>query len=146
MTEFNDHQYVFVYGTLKEGFANHNHFLGQSEFVADACTQERYRFLSLGAFPAVHLPNNEDMPCFHVHGEVYKASPRTMVMLDRLEGNGTLYQRHLRPVEVVLDGTVRVLHAWIYEILDHTCDDYCKPNEFLDLGHNTRSWYGRCYG
>lgn len=76
-----DKPYVFVYGSLKRGFFNHDHYLKGSTQIAVDVWLEDHALVHLGAFPAMYKANN-----FRVKGEVYQVSLDTLKALDRLEG------------------------------------------------------------
>lgn len=103
--------YVFVYGTLKEGFPNHC-LMNGSRRVAEA-TLHGFAMYSIGGYyPGVVRGIGR------ITGEVYEVNDLTV--LDRLEANGRLYQRELVPVEAA-EG---VIEAWIYLYLGplHHCE------------------------
>ena len=91
---------VFVYGTLKRGFPNHqlmDQALHRGQALADGL-----RLYDLGPFPmAVREPG------FQVGGEVYALTHPHLNKLDRFEGAPRLYQR---VAWTLLDGRV----AWVY--------------------------------
>lgn len=98
--------FVFVYGSLKSGFGNHS-LLEESVFVGNALTKDSaFTMISFGAFPGVMLHGNK-----RVKGEVYRVNDYTMFMLDKLEGNGFFYTRHIQDF-LLEDGTE--IKAWIY--------------------------------
>src|ERR1700754_1715947 len=94
---------VFVYGSLKAGFYNHG-FLEHMTFLGKAISPPRFAMLDLGSFPAVIRGKH------HITGEIYAVDRPTMADLDRLEGNGLMYQRELCPFRI---GGKQV-RAWIY--------------------------------
>lgn len=75
-------QLVFVYGSLKRGFANHGRFLAKSRFIGEAQTKPVYRMVSCGAYPAL-IPAKRGVS---VRGEVFEVDDVTKIKLDRLEG------------------------------------------------------------
>lgn len=80
-------QLVFVYGTLKTGYGNHDRLLaGKSKYIG-ACSIPGI-LLHLRAFPGLIKH-----PLCRVHGEVYEVSWETIARLDILEGTPTLYTR-----------------------------------------------------
>lgn len=91
---------VFVYGTLKRGFPNHDIELFRHSYVADGVTVERYPLYIANRWYSPILidePGNGR----HIHGELYNVDPKTLEMLDKLEStdkpNG--YKRHLIDIE-----------------------------------------------
>tara|TARA_R100001082_G_C4360744_1_gene159252 strand:- start:338 stop:937 length:600 start_codon:yes stop_codon:yes gene_type:complete len=79
--------FVFVYGTLKMGGHNH-HYLKDSEFVKHLDFPDLTLIDTGYGFPAVIKKRG-----YSVYGEVYKIDDKTLLNLDRLEGEGSLYFR-----------------------------------------------------
>ena len=104
-------QLVFVYGTLKYGFTNHDCMWG--DYLCAGVTEDRYLMYSNGAYPTV-TPDEDGV---EVKGELYVCDESAMERLDALESNGYLYTREERTI-VTEAGRVR---AWIYLFNhDHT--------------------------
>ena len=82
---------VFVYGTLKRGFAN-NVLLCKSKYLGEHTTPKEFTMINLGWYPGVLESGNTA-----VHGEVWQMSDTTMEQLDWLEGYPTLYVRKRIP-------------------------------------------------
>jgi len=82
--------YIFVYGTLKEGYRNH-YLLEDSEFVCEATTKDRYPMINM----EIDFPYLIDKvgTGHHIKGEVYKIDTKTLIMLDVLEGYPEHYNR-----------------------------------------------------
>ena len=106
---------VFVYGSLKKGFYNHNLI---KEFNQVSKGTIKGKMYSLGAFPAILL---SDDPSDVVHGEVYDVTTSEgLRRLDRLEGydpnsNYCFYNRS--SVKCKTDDG-RVLDVMVYHFLD----------------------------
>jgi gamma-glutamylcyclotransferase (GGCT)/AIG2-like uncharacterized protein YtfP len=92
---------VLVYGTLRQGFANH-HWLGGSRPLG-AGVMQGLALYDLGPFPMA-VPS---VDAALLHGELYGVSAAVLGRLDRLEGVPRLYERWLRPL---LGGG----EAWVY--------------------------------
>ena len=81
---------LFVYGTLKRGYYNHNVYLrlaevnGAAKYLGNATTREKFALKILGerCVPALM----EEPPDFFVHGEVYCISDDVLEAMDLLEG------------------------------------------------------------
>lgn len=102
-------QQVFVYGSLKKGFGNHQLLeRGDAKFVGDAQVSG-FQLFSLGPFPAV-VPGNGT-----VSGEVYEVGPETLAALDRLEGHPTFYQRQDRIVRMAKTHESKVIALYCYQ-------------------------------
>jgi gamma-glutamylaminecyclotransferase len=103
---------VFVYGTLKRGFANHS-FMEGATFVGEARTLQRYPLVVGNAwFTPYLLPEaGEGHP---VKGELWHVPESMLPALDELESvhlpNG--YRRQL--IAVMLDSGGRTHDAWAY--------------------------------
>lgn len=78
---------VFVYGTLMKGKSNHNFYLSNAEFMGNA-TVEGFELYDLGSYPGIVFSKEGK-----VKGELYKIDSNTLIGLDALEGEGTLYKR-----------------------------------------------------
>ena len=86
---------IFVYGSLKRGFRLHCYLTNQ-RFVGDACTAPRFRLYDVGWFPAMVA----DPDGIAVQGELYEVDSECLAALDRVEGEGRIYER----VEIELQG------------------------------------------
>jgi gamma-glutamylaminecyclotransferase len=100
---------VFVYGTLKQHFHNHG-LLSKSTLLGDAITVEKFLMLD-GGFPVV-LQSLGVANKRAVRGEVYEIDAATLRNLDRLEGEGRMYDRKI--VQVRLDGAAEAIDVSIY--------------------------------
>lgn len=104
--------YVFVYGTLKYGHGNWRWALSEEEYVGPDTTEDRYVLGNVGfpfAFPEEVVKDyiSEDM-LKRVSGDVFRLTqPETLVRLDGLEGEGSLYHRRLIT-------TVNGYTTWMY--------------------------------
>ena len=102
---------VFVYGSLKRHFGNHD-ILSKSEFLGEAVTKQEYTMLSIGGFPGV-IKNGYVETRKKVIGEIFKVSPEVLFdRLDPLEGNGIFYNREI--VETSLGP------CWMYILLEES--------------------------
>lgn len=99
---------VFVYGTLKAGYGNHRLLEGKT-MLGIGVTDIRYNMIS-GGFPVVMAADNGLL----VKGEVYDITGdlATLDNLDRLEGEGVMYNR--REIPVTLENGDRIV-CCIYE-------------------------------
>ena len=78
---------VFVYGTLRQGEANHGLLRG-AKYLGTHRTQRRYTMRDLGAYPAI-----VEGGVTAVVGEVYAMDKKTLARLDRLEDCPEEYSR-----------------------------------------------------
>lgn len=84
---------VFVYGSLKRGFGNHQQ-LDTSEYLGNHITDPKWTMVSLGGFPAV-VPVGDT----EIKGEVYRVDDKTLRGLDYLEGFPRFYQKATIPTK-----------------------------------------------
>lgn len=108
---------VFVYGTLKEGYANHGRILsGRARKLGTALTASCYHTMfCTGAFPVLFRTHwREEFDRGQVRGEVYEVDDTVLAQLDLLESNGRMYQR--RVINVIVDTPERtyMTTAWAY--------------------------------
>ncbi|MEH6578083.1 MAG: gamma-glutamylcyclotransferase family protein [Amphritea sp.] len=75
---------VFIYGTLKRGFANHKSHLDQAEYLGEYTTDEHYPLVVAGRWysPCLMDRPGEGLP---VTGELYQVTNQTLELLDHLE-------------------------------------------------------------
>jgi len=111
-TEFLYPQFVMVYGTLKQGWANNRSYLSEAVFVGKCITKNKCFKLKEDGVPMVYMENNG---C-KVKGELYLVDAEDMPALDSLEGHPYWYKRQRVPME---DGTL----AWLY-IMQEGCGNY----------------------
>lgn len=95
---------VFVYGTLRKGFGNHDRYMGTAEFVGSTKTQPVFtmRAMCYAAFPGAFVGGSTALV-----GEVYLVDETTLRRLDEMEGHPYDYKREEFLLE---DGST----AWIY--------------------------------
>lgn len=103
---------IFVYGTLKKGFRNHDRFCGNAISIEPVTVNGRLYDTGWG-FPAMQLSDNPDDI---VHGEIITLPEADLPAIDRLEGVPRLYQR----IEVMVmseTGTESAAYCYIMEHL-----------------------------
>lgn len=107
---------IFVYGTLREGYANHNRHLSHSEKVGEGTINAN----RLDELTVVPTDGDET-----TRGEVYEVDDKTLRGIDRLEGydrtRGGEQGGYVRtPVEVTLDsGETVEAEAYLVNTLGH---------------------------
>ncbi len=79
---------LFVYGTLKRGFSNHN-FLEEATFLDNAITLKSYLLIS----PKKEYPYLLEQKGKKVEGELYCIKYKDLKKIDRLEESGSYYLR-----------------------------------------------------
>lgn len=112
--------FVFVYGTLKEGLANH-HWMHGAKFIDDATTAKKWAMIDGGfGFPYLLRENEEG---FNVKGEVYEVDDDILTTLDILEGTPTHYV--CVPLEVNIAGGTKTVYT--YQKTTVTIHDLDEP-------------------
>lgn len=101
---------LFVYGTLKKGFHNHDYYLGEgkSRFLGDAVTDSSFT-LYIEALPFL-VREASDGP---VEGELYEIDEDTLYEIDGLEGHPRVYKREFVTV-YDKDGNEVECFAYLY--------------------------------
>jgi gamma-glutamylcyclotransferase (GGCT)/AIG2-like uncharacterized protein YtfP len=107
--------YVFVYGTLKNGYGN-NRLLQGETFIGEAVTIPHEYTMIDGGFPYVLLGG-----VFHIKGELWAVEHEdTILSLDALEGvRYDHYKRHITDVKLV-KANGDVYSAIMYVASDNT--------------------------
>lgn len=107
---------VFVYGSLLSGLSNHR-LLNGSRLIGAGRAAGGFRMVSFGGYPGVYgWDDGTDLP-----GELYEVTAETLQRLDRLESNGSFYQRAERTV--MIGGEEHT--AWVYLLM--------HPDRYGDL-------------
>lgn len=122
--------YVFVYGTLKKGYAA-NMYLEDGVFVGQGTTIDTFKMADNSVYPMI-VPSTNDLVSGHVVGEVYKVDDDIFNMLDDYEGYPSLYDRDQYSIEL-FDGTV--VDCWIY-----TYNRKLVHSELIYPCHNLIEW------
>ena len=97
---------VAVYGTLKKGFNNYNHYLTSSTYVGRGRTRDRYPLIVKG-LPYLIEKKGQGT---NVIVDVFKVSDGVMNNLDALEGHPNWYIRKQIPINI----GGKTIIAWIY--------------------------------
>lgn len=111
---------IFVYGTLKRGFALHRH-LDRQKFIAEARTMPRYRMFVYrnGWFPLLVQEMDGGLS---IEGELWEVNDECLRLLDRVEGH--LFQRAF--IELGPPHKDQLVEAYLYR---YTPDEQC-----IDIG------------
>jgi len=115
---------VFVYGTLKKGFPNHDRYMQQARRVGTFRAREGYRLV---------LNGERYSPCMmagagrghRVVGEVYEVDRAGLALMDRLERIGLPdgYRRHRIRVDRVDGPPADVCDVFVYLKAPEGVDD-----------------------
>ena len=76
---------VFVYGTLKKGFPNHNNYMESAKRLGKYQTVEKYPLVLCGARYVPCMINSPGKG-HHVEGELYEVDDECLNRIDALEG------------------------------------------------------------
>jgi gamma-glutamylcyclotransferase (GGCT)/AIG2-like uncharacterized protein YtfP len=127
---------VFVYGSLKQGFGNHDHFLTGQEFLGERITADKdYNMLSYGAYPAAVRVREDNLEGgYAIAGELYVVDNVTLSRLDRLEGNGLFYRRE----QVDLEDEEEP--AWMYLLVCEPPKSYRRIHEIQEGVLSWTNW------
>jgi gamma-glutamylaminecyclotransferase len=105
---------LFVFGTLKRGFANHR--AEQGEPVAtDASTTRRFPLRIVGRYKIPWLLDRPGQG-WRITGELYRVDSPALSRLDKLEGvhrPGWFYRSRVA-VRARTSGRIRLTAAWLY--------------------------------
>ena len=132
---------VFVYGSLKRGFSNHNLLEGSKFYGVTETVCRNFRMHPLlGSFPAVTAAADD---AYAIMGELYEIDTATMMRLDYLEGNGSLYTRQLVSV---YNGS-EIVEAWMYlmpeadKLVADNIEHHTNRFIYTDSKLGTQEWY-----
>jgi gamma-glutamylaminecyclotransferase len=99
---------LFVYGTLKKGYGNHDRLMHNAKFIGEAISPMPVYKMQTVAFPLVWRELNGNGA--RVKGEVYQIDDNTLAKCDQLEGYPRMYLRERAMFRV----GAKLLIAWIY--------------------------------
>ena len=99
---------VFVYGTLKRGESNYEHYLKDATFITKAVTVDKFQMVRGWGFPYVYPQKGLGN---RICGEVFQISKETKRSLDILEG--VPYHYHEEKIDVELSNGL-IVEAIIY--------------------------------
>jgi gamma-glutamylaminecyclotransferase len=103
---------IFVYGSLKHGYALHHLLEGQA-FRGPATTYPLYRIFDLGSYPGlVDWPEG-----LAVQGELYEVDAECLKRLDDAEGvDEGLYARRVIKLQSPFDGIEASAWFWLHKV------------------------------
>jgi len=96
---------VFVYGTLRQGCANH-HLLKDAFCYGIGNTVSKFAMYLISGYPYV----TSSEPRYQIVGELYAVDKVTLVELDKMEGHPIHYERS----ETVVSVNGEEYTAWMY--------------------------------
>lgn len=123
---------IAVYGTLKKGYSNYNHYLTSSKYVGKGKTKDKYPLVVSG------LPYliEERGQGFNVEVDVFKVSASVLANLDRLEGHPTWYRR--KQIDIQMKG--KVLKCWVYFNLRERANGQTLHSTYTQVPNRVK-WY-----
>ncbi len=106
---------VFVYGTLKKDFPNHQRYMKTARFIGTYQTVQRYPLVLFGDR---YVPGMLNSPGegHHVEGEVYEMDDECLAQIDLLEGlhEPDGYRRQMIAVKSSKDDEPDQIQAHVY--------------------------------
>jgi len=96
---------VFVYGTLRQGCANH-HLLKDAYCYGVGSTLSKFAMYLVSGFPYVTSSESR----YQIVGELYAVDKITLAELDKMEGHPIHYERS----ETVVEVNGEQYSAWMY--------------------------------
>ena len=100
---------LFVYGSLKKGFDNHNLLSKDAAYIGKAITVDKYGMFgdSFGNYPYLI-----SIPIMQIHGEVYHIKSEDLWQrLDEFEGAPEYYDR--QKILVTIDDSIQSAFVYI---------------------------------
>lgn len=117
--------YIFVYGTLKQGFHNH-YLLEDAEFISEAKTKQQYPMVNTEEYFPYLI--DEAGKGYSIEGELYRIDEEILTMLDILEGYPEHYDR--KKIKVVSLGIeVTAIVYFLNEKIDYQDEELLRSFE-----------------
>jgi len=111
---------LFVYGTLKDGYYNHDYWMEGTKFY-NYSSVKGYKLLDLGAFPGMVKGDEDDQ----VFGEVYGVTQAQLERIHHLEGyTKGREDTNLYNLEQVTDVYGATMYTYIFNAEDQYMDMY----------------------
>ena len=120
---------VFIYGTLKRGFPNHQYVWGRIGYLGRCRTVDAFPLVIGGKWRSPFMLA-EPGAGFSVIGDLFEADEEAIAMMDRLEGVGRpkAYIRDRIMVELLEDGACVEAYAYLKD-RDNLPTDLSSPME-----------------
>jgi len=139
--------YVFVYGTLMEGYSN-NRLLqnGNARLISTAITQTSFVMLASGLHGIPFVADVKEDEVGHpsqdwlsnasqIHGEVWQCDDDTLRTLDRLEGHPNWYKRERVKVDFISNQNLKPFEVWIY-LMPMTTSEFQRVDNYPIIVRN----------
>jgi len=120
--------HIFAYGTIKRGEMNHLPLMAKAAYKGSVISPPAFRLISFGVYPAAISGTRR------IHGELFTVDDETFSEIDKLEGNGYMYDR-----ETFLTWIGR---TWIYKFSSVLDSPYEEMQEGIvyDKATNIETW------
>lgn len=118
--------FLYVYGTLRKGRANH-HYLDGAKYLGEYITDNNYTLIVSG------LPFLVKRKGAGVKGELYQVTPDMIREIDKLEGVPSFYKRELIHVTSFETGQTAEAYTYVHPDIFNKKDfqwDYVVKREF----------------
>jgi gamma-glutamylaminecyclotransferase len=132
---------VAVYGTLKKGYSNYQHYLRSSKYVGGGVTHDKYPLIIEGL---PYVVNKKGIG-HNVEVDVFKVSNTKLTDLDNLEGHPRWYKREVVPVKLK---SGKIVNCWLYFNDKHINKDtklhktYAQTYTENVYGRHSSNWWG----
>ena len=127
---------VFIYGTLKRGFPNHEASLGEARFLGRVRTREAYPLIVGGRWFSPYLID-EPGQGQRVFGELFAVDSAGLALLDRMEGVGRAEGYRRISVAVARPDDKGSLDAWTF-VKDRAAIAEIHSEPVAEYGHDPR--------
>lgn len=127
---------VFIYGTLKRGFPNHEAGLAEARFLERVRTLEAYPLIVGGRWFSPYLID-EPGQGRRVFGELFAVDAAGLALLDRMEGVGRPEGYHRICVAVARPDDEIALDAWTF-VKDRAAIAVIHSAAMVEYGHDPR--------
>jgi gamma-glutamylcyclotransferase (GGCT)/AIG2-like uncharacterized protein YtfP len=133
---FDKVHYIFVYGTMKQGFRNYNRIKSRySTYVGNFVTKKKYHMMvretGIGYIAPVAIEGGD----FRISGEIYKTKGPNLQIMDIAEGHPNIYVRR----KISIKGYPHNVWMYLYnpEQLDYFYDNhriqFCENKKALEF-------------
>ena len=109
--------HLFIYGTLKKGFANHDTVMKGTEYLGAGVSLNRFPLLIAGQWNSPVLME-EPGSGFQVQGELYRVAEEKLAEIDQFEGTDSPHGYYRKAISVIpnypIDGGCVGILAYTY--------------------------------
>ncbi len=105
--------YIFVYGSLKQGYWNHYLLEEDNVSYVGEATIKGFSLYHVATYPGMVKSNDLDEK---VYGEIYNISLKVLKSLDNLEREGFLYKRISTVAEIASEEIDVSTYLYMFEV------------------------------